>query len=118
MYISIDRENMKVLHKHKIANVVCDLVWIEANGVCVQITHIDIDFLKIYTDVELVLLARNLGANSDLSRYLLKKEISEKIELLPETDVSAFEAGLQAAKVKQGEPRRYVKGASTAATFG
>lgn len=123
MYVSIDRENLKFLHKHPDLHVVCNLAWIETPHVALSVTPYDHNsFLRECTDMELKILYRNTtgvdhtGFGGDALRAIL----AELAERLPVSDVNAFEVERQAAILEDGNHDRYkyVKGSTRPAKQG
>lgn len=116
MYVSIDRENMRFLHKHPRADVVANLAWIEAPHIALSVEPIDAPgFLKDLTEFELVLLYKHTSG-SELVKYSgnpLRAILREMVQRLPLTQVHPEEARLQARHIPLGnkEPFRYVYGA-------
>ena len=117
MYVSIDCDNMRFLHKHHDVTVVCNLVHIEAPHVVICVTPYDIpSFLEDFTDMELLMLYRNTTGHDHTSHSgsALRAVLAELAERLPVTDVNAFEVERQAAFIPEGneEPMKYVRGAT------
>lgn len=117
MYLSIDRDNLKFLHKHPDVTVVCNLVHIEAPHVAICVTPYDIpSFLGDFTDMELKMLYRNTTGHDHTghSGSALRAILAELAERLPTTDVNAFEVDRQAACIPEdsAEPMQYVRGAT------
>lgn len=123
MYVSIDRENLKFLHKHPDLHVVSNLAWIDAPHAALSVAPYDHNsFLSGYTDMELKILYRNTtgvdhtGFEGDALRAIL----AELAERLPVSDVNAFEVERQAAILEDGNHDRYkyVKGSTRPAKQG
>lgn len=117
MYVSIDRENLKFLHKHEDIHVVCNLVHIEAPHIAICIMAYDSDvFLSDYTGMELAMLYKNTSGHdhSGRSNSALRAILAEMAERLPTSDVNKFELDRQAASIPEDndQPFRYVKGAT------
>lgn len=116
MYVSIDRENLKFLHKHEDVHVVCNLVHIEAPNVPICVTHYSGHFLSDFTDMELKMLYRNTTSSDHTSHSgnALRAVLADPADRLPVSDVNKFELDRQAASIPEdnGEPLKYVKGAT------
>ena len=117
MYVSIDRENLRFLHKHEDVHVVCNLVHIEAPHVAISIEPYDTrHFLSNWTDMEMTMLYRNTTGVDHTGRHgeALRALLAELAERLPVSDVNKFELDRQAAYIAEdnSEPMRYVKGAT------
>lgn len=111
MYVSIDRDHMRVMHKHHEMRVVCDLVHIEAPHVASISCPMDM-CLKDKTELELKLLYRNT-VGGDHIPHDVRDKVMAFIAALPESDVVPEEVRRQAANIKDGDskPYQYVKGA-------
>lgn len=117
MYVSIDRENLKFLHKHDDLHVVCNLVHIEAPNVAICIVDHDSDaFLSDYTGMELAMLYKNTSGHDHTGRpdSSLRVLLAELAERLPKSDVNKFELDRQAAYLPEDndQPLKYVKGST------
>ncbi|QFR59674.1 hypothetical protein P6F33_gp73 [Pseudomonas phage Quinobequin-P09] len=55
MYVSLDMQNMRIVHKHSSVNAVCGLVHIELPDVAVNVCPIDMT-VKHKTDMEIKML--------------------------------------------------------------
>lgn len=119
MYISIDMERCRFLHKYPIFTVVTDLVFIEAPDNHVDIEPVDYGgLLRDATPTELAKLYRNTTGQEPVPgdlRPLLRKLVLD----LPVTDVNAWEVQVQANYVERLREREngvtglvYVKGSS------
>lgn len=117
MYVSIDRDNMRFLHKHEDHRVVAELAHIEAPHVSLLVTPYDhSSFLRDFTDMELKMLYRNTtgvdhtGFNGDALRAI----IQELADRLPVSDVVKSEVEHQASLLQDGDHDRYkyVKGSN------
>lgn len=117
MYVSIDRENLKFLHKHADLHVVCNLVHIEAPNIAICIVDHDSDaFLSDYTGMELAMLYKNTSGHDHTGRSdsALRALLAELAGRLPTSDVNKFELDRQAASIPEDndQPLKYVKGAT------
>lgn len=118
MYVSIDRENLRFLHRHPDFLVVSDLVHIEAPHVYVLITPFRTGAeLKGWTDMELKMLYRHttgMELAPNHSRKDVQALLAEVVDRLPVTDVNKFELDRQAAYLGEENetPYKYVKGAT------
>ena len=114
MYINIDRDNLKITHKHRNQNVVLALDWIENPHIKVSVTtRIDQNFLGSFTDMELKILCRNCyDVDHKDGRVALRDLIFKFADALPENDVDEREARIQAELLPSDNeiPFRYVKG--------
>lgn len=123
MYISIDMDRMRFLHKHDDIKVVCNLVFIEAPPCAHNVDIIPVDsawLLKDMTETQLQTLYRNttLEQNVPYRGDALRLMLLELASRLPLSDVNAWEAEVQAtgveARHKDGvEGVVYVKGTTT-----
>ena len=120
MMISVDLDNMRIVHAHQDPQVISDLAHIELSHVSVRNmdAHNDKAWDK-FTDLELKLLYRNT-CGQELAGYSKAHHIQQvKAAALaaPETDCVAFEVRVQALGIKLNDGRRYryVKGAHLAA---
>lgn len=118
MYVSIDRENLRFLHKHPEYLVVSDLVHIEAPHVTTWVLPFETGSeLKGWTDLELRMLYQNTTGErvaDNHSRSQLQILLAVVVQRLPVTDVNRFELGRQAAYIGDSNetPYKYVKGAT------
>lgn len=117
MYVSIDRDKLRFLHKHEDIQVVCNLAHIEAPHVTLCVTSYDgPSFLSDYTDMELTMLYRNTTGHDHTSHSggALRAVLAEIADRLPTSDVNKFELDRQAASIPEdnAEPFRYVKGSN------
>lgn len=119
MYISTDCDKMRFAHKHPDVRVVCNLVFIECAGRHVDIYPIDsAAFLARHTETELQLLFRHTTGDGPSPYHgdQLRAVLKELALRLPESDVTPFEADMQAGHLEKRDPKgvpgyRYVKGA-------
>lgn len=119
MFVSIDRTNMRFLHKHQTADVVGNLVWIEAPHVASYVCELSAPFLRSFTELEIRMLYRNTVGDDHISQVGdgLRAVLLDLAQRLPESDVVPSEAELQAMRCKEGDATRYqyVKGANVPA---
>ena len=87
MWVSLDKERMRVLHKHPRMKVVCDLVRKDIPSSAAVIGHADL-ILKGRTEFDLRLIFRHLTNNlKDLPRdEHLYETVLQLVEDMPETD--------------------------------
>lgn len=121
MYVSIDCDKMRFLHKHADFKVMADLEFIEAPSP----THVDtlptdyVNFIKGHTLTEMQLLYKNT-TGEERSPYMgeqLRAVLIELANRLPESDVVPEEVHRQADWIQKSHPNGapgffYVKGAS------
>jgi hypothetical protein len=120
MYVSIDMENMRFVHKHTEHKVVSMLSWIELAHVHCRVQPLDHtrDFCGL-TDLELFSLYRSHtgvapgGYGSEGLRVLCL----EAARMLPESDASSWELEIQLRGIPDDDRGRYryVKGSMTPA---
>lgn len=113
MYISIDVENLALLHKHDDPNVVCDLVELEAPEANICIMPIDLPGITYpLTEMELGVLYRNTtGTDSPVQGYQeLTSVMDDLCNRMRVTDVDRFELDRQIVNRKGRMPLKYVKG--------
>lgn len=114
MYVSLDKQKMRVVHKHQSVTVVCGLVHIELPDAPADICPEDM-VVKHKTDLEIKLLFRSCfpGEADHMHTDELKARILQFVEELPETDVDASEVKRQADSIRDNDrkPYQYVKGA-------
>lgn len=119
MYILVDNDRMMVLHKYPNYFTLADLAWIECSNSYSIFGLYNVKGFRDYTEMELGLLYRNITGSdhSNLNRFQLLQVLHDLCMRLPESDVVPTEVDRQAAKVAEGDVRRwrYVKGASTPA---
>lgn len=128
MYISIDREKTRFLHKHADFATVCDLDYIAQVLKKTDIEPITdgCNFLMHWSDLELSLLYRRCTGNqSPHVGTSLRAVLLEMAERLPATDADPDEASAQAAWIEEKlsvetehadfdpEGYQYVRGAKT-----
>lgn len=116
MYVSVDMDKMRFLHKHEDFMVVSDLAWIENPTGALEITPVDnFGFLKHNTELELHLLYKNTTGEENVPRYgqELRSVIFELMEKIPVSDVVPREVRAQAEFLvnEDHENYHYVKGA-------
>ena len=113
MYISLDMQNMKIVHKHSSVNAVCGLVHIELPDVAVTVCPIDMT-VKHKTDMEIKMLFRSCfpGQADHMPVAELKSRILQFAEELPVTDLDELEVKRQADSIRDGDKKayKYVKG--------
>lgn len=120
MYVLINRDIMKLLHKHEDPAILANLAWIEARDASICIFPIDYPGngggLQQFTELELSLLFKNsTWYDRELSgRNNLMDALVLVIEDIPEADVFKYELDAQAEFVKDGNVKsyRYVKGSN------
>lgn len=116
-YILINRDSMVLLHKHDDPNVLAELAWIECGDDVYHILPLkDSSTFKIYTNMELITLYRNITTEDEeiwMSRHRLKELIYALCLRLNHTFVDKLELSLQSNYVKSDsrEYWKYVKGA-------
>lgn len=117
MYVSIDLNGLRFLHKHSDVKTVCNLVHIECPDLDVAVTPCDISgFVSDLTMLELAMLYRNTTGHdhSAANSASLRGVLADLGQRLPCTDADPFEAEQQAAKLSgQHSPHKYVRGAYT-----
>lgn len=122
MYIAIDRDNLKFLHKHRDPLVVVNLTYIENPSVSVNIQPCDTgSFLKDFTDLELKLLY-NHTCRSEQKFYgdSLRAILCAATLQFPEFTGNKYQLEQQAASVPVGctKKRIFADGACTSAIMG
>jgi hypothetical protein len=118
MYISIDRNLGRFMHKHPDFRVVCDLDYIINVAGQTDVGPIDSfdTFLRGWTDLELQMLYRNTTglANVSFNGHQLKGVLAAIANKLPVSDAIAAEVHLQASWMEKNHPKEdgyfYVKG--------
>lgn len=111
MYISIDIDGLRFLHKHADVHTVANLVWIECDAeLAVDIEPVDSpNFLTRLTEEQLGTLYYNTTDEvSPLQqRGALLKLVQELAQRAPDAPVNPFEADQQADKVPEAERGQY-----------
>lgn len=113
MYVSLDMQNMRIVHKHSSVNAVCGLVHIELPDVAVNVCPIDMT-VKHKTDMEIKMLFRSCfpGQADHMSITDMKARILQFVEDFPVTDLDELEVKRQADSIRDGDKKayKYVKG--------
>lgn len=113
MYVSLDMQNMRIVHKHSSVNAVCGLVHIELPDVAVNVCPIDMT-VKHKTDLEIKLLFRSCfpGQADHMPVSDMKSKILQFAEEFPVTDLDELEVKRQADSIRDGDKKayKYVKG--------
>lgn len=113
MYVSLDMQNMKIVHKHSSVNAVCGLVHIELPDVAVNVCPIDMT-VKHKTDMEIKMLFRSCfpGQADHMPVAEMKSRILQFAEEFPVTDLDELEVKRQADSIRDGDKKayKYVKG--------
>lgn len=113
MYVSLDMQNMRIVHKHSSVNAVCGLVHIELPDVAVHVCPIDMT-VKHKTDMEIKMLFRSCfpGQADHMPVAEMKSEILQFAEEFPVTDLDELEVKRQADSIRDGDKKayKYVKG--------
>lgn len=113
MYVSLDMQNMKIVHKHSLVNAVSGLVHIELPDVAVHVCPIDM-IVKHKTDMEIKMLFRSCfpGQADHMPVAEMKSRILQFAEELPVTDLDELEVKRQADSIRDGDKKayKYVKG--------
>ena len=113
MYVSLDMQNMKIVHKHSSVNAVCGLVHIELPDVAVNVCPIDMT-VKHKTDMEIKMLFRSCfpGQADHMPVAEMKSKILQFAEEFPVTDLDELEVRRQADSIRDGDKKayKYVKG--------
>ena len=113
MYVSLDMQNMKIVHKHSSVNAVCNLVHIELPDVAVNVCPIDMT-VKHKTDMEIKMLFRSCfpGQADHMPVAEMKSKILQFAEEFPVTDLDELEVKRQADSIRDGDKKayKYVKG--------
>ena len=113
MYVSLDKQKMRVVHKHPSVNVVCGLVHIELPDAPADICPEDM-VVKHKTDLEIKLLFRSCfpGEADHIPISDMKSRILQFVEQMPETDVDPGEVKRQADSIRDNDKKayKYVKG--------
>lgn len=119
MYVSIDLEDLKFVHKTNNPTVCANLAWIEMHTKPYAIDTIYSNrWLSSMTDMEMKMLYRNTtGQETHYLGAYLRAILAELVERMPETEVNAFEVEAQASKVsEESEPGyKYVFGSNSPA---
>jgi len=113
MYVSLDMQNMRIVHKHSSVNAVCGLVHIELPDVAVNVCPIDMT-VKHKTDMEIKMLFRSCfpGQADHMPIAEMKSKILQFAEEFPVTDLDELEVKRQADSIRDGDKKayKYVKG--------
>lgn len=113
MYVSLDMQNMRIVHKHSSVNAVCGLVHIELPDVAVNVCPIDMT-VKHKTDMEIKMLFRSCfpGQADHMPVSEMKTKILQFAEEFPVTDLDELEVKRQADSIRDGDKKayKYVKG--------
>lgn len=113
MYVSLDMQNMRIVHKHSSVNAVCGLVHIELPDVAVNVCPIDMT-VKHKTDMEIKMLFRSCfpGQADHMPVTEMKSKILQFAEEFPVTDLDELEVKRQADSIRDGDKKayKYVKG--------
>lgn len=117
MYIVIDRDNLRVLHKHADQKIASNLANLECPQVSIVVTFCDEKGgFSLLTDLELKLLIKNSNG-PDVSRVFSRDSLADimcKIaQAFPSTEnVNGFELQMQLASLAEddSEPYRYLRG--------
>lgn len=113
MYVSLEMQNMKIVHKHSSLNAVCSLVQIELPDVDVNIGACHM-IVKHRTDMEIRMLFRSCfpGEADHMPIPEMKACILRFVEAFPETDLDELEVERQADSIRDGDKKayKYVKG--------
>lgn len=119
MFVSINKENMTFCHKHRIRNIVLDLVYLECANVRTHVTPLHDRFLWSFTETELQLLYKNTtgGKFSLHTGDKLRAVLLDVAERLQENEVDPAELSRQCSAVSEGskDAYMYVQGASVPA---
>lgn len=115
MYIAIDRQDLRVCHKHRDHIVVNALAHIELAHHRTSVFRIDtLCWFPDFTDYELIMLYQQSTGHkfTGFSEFHLRELVLAMVRALPESDVVASEAIAQAATIKDKDRGfyRYVKG--------
>lgn len=124
MYISINMDTMKVMHKHESFLVVCNLAWIEIRTDTCWIFPADdanalFDIIK--TPMEAGMLYLNItGEKASNVGSTLNNILHALIQRIKESDVIVAEVESQASKIKGNDLQKwkYAKGAYTPVIMG
>ena len=113
MYVSLDMQNMRIVHKHSSVNAVCGLVHIELPDVAVNVCPIDMT-VRHKTDMEIKMLFRSCfpGQADHMPVAEMKTKILQFAEEFPVTDLDELEVKRQADSIRDGDKKayKYVKG--------
>ena len=113
MSVSLDMQNMRIVHKHSSVNAVCGLVHIELPDVAVNVCPIDMT-VKHKTDMEIKMLFRSCfpGQADHMPVAEMKSRILQCAEEFPVTDLDELEVKRQADSIRDGDKKayKYVKG--------
>lgn len=116
MYILVDREQMKFLHKHMDAFALCNVAWLENAGASCIFPIDDAHDLREFTDMELKLLYSNTTGSEygqKDNRNALLQIVYELASRIKPSDINAAEAEAQAAYIPEEKAGhyKYVRGA-------
>lgn len=116
MYILVDRENMKFLHKHPDPFVLCNVAWLENAGSSCIFPIDDAHDLREFTNLELKLLYSNTTGNEygqKENRNALLQIVYELASRIEPSDLNAREAEEQASSIEDSKAGhyKYVRGA-------
>lgn len=108
MYLNIDCEAMRFVHKHPDFRVVANLEFIELQGKHVHTTSIESERFDLYTEAELQLLYKNMTGATHTPHHgdALRAVLRVLAQRYPVTDVDAFEADRQAAYLEAARTPR------------
>ena len=108
MYVSLDMQNMRIVHKHSSVNAVCGLVHIELPDVAVNVCPIDMT-VKHKTDMEIKMLFRSCfpGQADHMPVSEMKSKILQFAEEFPVTDLDELEVKRQADSIRDGDKKAY-----------
>lgn len=113
MYVLIDRERMRVLHKYPKPAILAELSWIECSKAWIFPLD-NLSGLRVFTDPELASLYQSIKLETcpGLNRRQMQQAIFELMATLPLSDINEYEVLNQAALVtdKQDGTLHYVKG--------
>ena len=113
MYVSLDMQNLKIVHKHSSLNAVCGLVHIELPDVAVSVGACDM-VVRQKTDMEIKMLFKSCypGESDHMSITDMKARILQFVEDFPVTDLDELEVKRQADSIRDGDKKayKYVKG--------
>lgn len=114
MFVTLDREAMRVIHAHPDYRVASGLATIELSPVaCAVLDAGDPACWGRYTDLELKLVYRNT-CGQELLGYMRADHITRVcavVQALPALDVNAYEVRMQSLAIGEGAGRyRYARG--------